>query len=52
MEVINKRRLFKTIGAVENIGYQEPGEFPKAMSMNGGFSGNSPRNGEMQRFKR
>ncbi|OMO94031.1 hypothetical protein COLO4_16551 [Corchorus olitorius] len=25
MAEINKRRLFKTIGAVENIGYQEPG---------------------------
>ncbi|KAA8517668.1 hypothetical protein F0562_015142 [Nyssa sinensis] len=28
VEEINKRRLFKTVGAVENIGYQEPGEFP------------------------
>lgn len=45
MEAINKRRLFKTIGSVENIGYQEPGEFPKEMSMTGGFSGNSLRNG-------
>ncbi|KAJ9694155.1 hypothetical protein PVL29_009910 [Vitis rotundifolia] len=51
MEMINKRRLFKTIGAVENIGYQEPGEFPKEMSLTGGFSGNSPRNSEKQRFK-
>lgn len=27
VEEINKRRLFKTIGAVENIGYHEPGDF-------------------------
>lgn len=26
MEEINKRRLFKTVGAVENIGFQEPGK--------------------------
>ncbi|XP_044472960.1 probable serine/threonine-protein kinase WNK5 [Mangifera indica] len=25
VEVINKRRLFKTVGAIENIGYHEPG---------------------------
>ena len=25
LEEINKRRLFKTVGAVENIGYHEPG---------------------------
>lgn len=25
VEEINKRRLFKTVGAVENIGYHEPG---------------------------
>ncbi|KAF8042167.1 hypothetical protein BT93_A0703 [Corymbia citriodora subsp. variegata] len=28
VEEINKRRLFKTVGAVENIGYQEPHDFP------------------------
>ncbi|KAJ7961103.1 putative Kinase [Quillaja saponaria] len=25
MEEINKRRMFKTVGAIENIGFQEPG---------------------------
>lgn len=27
VEEINKRRLFKTVGAVENIGYHEPAEY-------------------------
>lgn len=27
VEEINKRRFFKTVGAVENIGYHEPGDF-------------------------
>lgn len=36
MEMINKRRSFKTVGAVEDIGYQEPaGEFPKEMPFDG-----------------
>ena len=26
VEEINKRRLFKTVGAIENIGFQEPGQ--------------------------
>lgn len=26
VEEINKRRLFNTVGAIENIGFQEPGE--------------------------
>ncbi|KAK2647511.1 hypothetical protein Ddye_015000 [Dipteronia dyeriana] len=33
VEEINKRRLFKTVGAVENIGYYEPG------AAGGGFCG-------------
>ncbi|KAL7194909.1 hypothetical protein ACSBR1_035173 [Camellia fascicularis] len=40
VEMINKRRLFKTVGAVDNIGYKDPGEFSGKMSMFGEFSGN------------
>ncbi|KAI7997020.1 putative serine/threonine-protein kinase WNK5 [Camellia lanceoleosa] len=39
VEMINKRRLFKTVGVVENIGYKDPGEFSMKMSMFGEFSG-------------
>ncbi|KAI6698628.1 hypothetical protein NL676_018747 [Syzygium grande] len=37
---INKRRMFKTVGAVENIGFQEPCD----------FAGTSCRDSEKQRF--
>ncbi|XVF65931.1 hypothetical protein PTKIN_Ptkin09bG0290600 [Pterospermum kingtungense] len=42
MAQINKRRLFKTIGAMENIGFQEPGEASSgkkgpSSSLNGWF---------------
>lgn len=40
VEEISKRRLFNTIGAIENIGYHEPpGEFSSRMLVTGGFSG-------------
>ncbi|KAF7143344.1 hypothetical protein RHSIM_Rhsim05G0229600 [Rhododendron simsii] len=32
VEMINRRRLCKTVGAVEDIGYKEPGEFSGDMS--------------------
>ncbi|KAK1355558.1 putative serine/threonine-protein kinase WNK5 [Heracleum sosnowskyi] len=38
VEEINKRRLFNTVGAVENIGYHEPKEF-SSKDWNPGFSG-------------
>ncbi|KAF5941057.1 hypothetical protein HYC85_022224 [Camellia sinensis] len=46
VEMINKRRLFKTVGAVENIGYKDPGEFSGKMSMFGEFSGKASGNCE------
>ncbi|KAE8726704.1 hypothetical protein F3Y22_tig00006507pilonHSYRG00083 [Hibiscus syriacus] len=39
MAEINKRRLFKTIGAVENIGYQEPGEVSGKAYLENGIKG-------------
>lgn len=43
VEEINKRRLFKTVGAVENIGYHEPGgQFSEGKTFSsGGFLGRS-----------
>lgn len=38
MEEINKRRLFKTVGAVENIGYREPRDFSTRARPPGGRS--------------
>lgn len=38
VEEINKRRLFKTVGAVENIGYQEPRDFSTRARPLGGRS--------------
>nr|GLL36801.1 probable serine/threonine-protein kinase WNK5 [Ipomoea trifida] len=35
VEELNKRRLFKTVGAVENIGYHEPAEY--SCKRNGSF---------------
>nr|GME08791.1 probable serine/threonine-protein kinase WNK5 [Ipomoea batatas] len=35
VEEVNKRRLFKTVGAVENIGYHEPAEY--TCKRNGSF---------------
>ena len=32
VEEVNKRRLFKTVGAVENIGFQTPIEVPRKKS--------------------
>ncbi|KAL8093149.1 hypothetical protein AgCh_035149 [Apium graveolens] len=42
VEEINKRRLFNTVGAVENIGYHEPKEF-SSKDWNPGFSGRGAR---------
>ncbi|KAK8663663.1 hypothetical protein V6N13_083471 [Hibiscus sabdariffa] len=39
MAEINKRRLFKTIGAVENIGYQEPGKVSGKTYLEDGING-------------
>eukprot|EP00262_Sarcandra_glabra_P019410 TRINITY_DN7304_c0_g1_i1.p1 TRINITY_DN7304_c0_g1~~TRINITY_DN7304_c0_g1_i1.p1 ORF type:complete len:648 (-),score=88.48 TRINITY_DN7304_c0_g1_i1:298-2241(-) len=39
VEEVNKRRLFKTVGAVENIGFQTPCESPAMASPMGGGSG-------------
>ncbi|KAF5178420.1 Serine/threonine-protein kinase WNK2 [Thalictrum thalictroides] len=47
MEEMNKRRLFKTVGAVENIGYHAPYEVssgPKSSSKGNGCSSRSSRN--------
>lgn len=38
VEEINKRRLFNTVGAVENIGFHEPKEF-SSKDWSPGFSG-------------
>ncbi|GAV77175.1 Pkinase domain-containing protein [Cephalotus follicularis] len=44
VEEINRRRLFNTVAAVENIGFQEPGgEFLGKMSTTGDFKGRSQR---------
>ncbi|XP_057468707.1 probable serine/threonine-protein kinase WNK5 [Actinidia eriantha] len=51
VEEIKKRRLFKTVGALENIGYEDPGEFHGDMSMYGEFSRRSSGNCERQRFE-
>ncbi|KAI3473101.1 hypothetical protein Pfo_030393 [Paulownia fortunei] len=39
VEEINKRRLFKTVGAVEHIGYHEPGGFSGGKVTSGVFPG-------------
>ena len=51
VEEIKKRHLFKTVDAVENIGYKEPGEFSGDMSMYGGFSRRSSGNCERKRLE-
>lgn len=52
VEEINNRRLFKTVGAVENIGYREPTESSRSKGrMGSGLSGKTPRNGHKQGFK-
>ena len=43
MAEINKRRLFKTIGAVENIGFQEPGEVSGKACLGGNLNGRISR---------
>ncbi|KAK3015332.1 hypothetical protein RJ639_007275 [Escallonia herrerae] len=44
VEEINKRRLFKTVGAIENIGYHEPAGYSSQM-------GGGPINGGKQGFE-
>ncbi|KAE8694928.1 putative serine/threonine-protein kinase WNK4 [Hibiscus syriacus] len=39
MAEIDKRRLFKTIGAVENIGYQDPGEVSRKAYLEDSING-------------
>ncbi|KAK6118206.1 hypothetical protein DH2020_047992 [Rehmannia glutinosa] len=52
VEEINKRRLFKTVGAVEHIGYQEPGSYSSGGKMTGGvFPGKSVK-GKSDKRKR
>ncbi|XP_030963613.1 probable serine/threonine-protein kinase WNK4 isoform X1 [Quercus lobata] len=50
VEEVNKRRLFKTVGAVENIGFQAPIEVSKNVSQPSGdtFSMRSTKNGRKQ----
>lgn len=50
VEEVNKRRLFKTVGAVENIGFQAPIEVSKNVSRPSGdaFSMRSTKNGRKQ----
>ena len=43
MAEINKRRLFNTIGAVENIGFQEPGEVSGKACLGGNLNGRISR---------
>ncbi|KAG8377116.1 hypothetical protein BUALT_Bualt09G0135000 [Buddleja alternifolia] len=51
VEEINKRRLFKTVGAVENIGYHEPSDFSSGKTIAGIFPGKSSRESQMRGFK-
>ncbi|KAE8039402.1 hypothetical protein FH972_011819 [Carpinus fangiana] len=44
VEEVNKRRLFKTVGAVENIGFQAPCVVSKKESRPSGGGGGSPGN--------
>lgn len=39
VEEINKRRMFKTVGAVENIGYYDPSDFSGNLLAKGGGGG-------------
>lgn len=49
VEEVNKRRLFKTVGAVENIGFQSPIEVSKNVSQpSGACSMRSTKNGRKQ----
>ncbi|XP_058214744.1 probable serine/threonine-protein kinase WNK5 [Rhododendron vialii] len=50
VDMINRRRLCKTVGAMEDIGYKEPGEFSGDMSIYGDFSGRSSENREGKGF--
>ncbi|XVF37426.1 hypothetical protein REPUB_Repub20aG0006800 [Reevesia pubescens] len=43
MAEINKRRLFKTIGAVENIGFQEPGKVSGKACLDSSLNGRISR---------
>lgn len=52
VEMINRRRLCKTVGAVVDIGYKDPGEFSGDISMYGDFCRTSSGNLEGQGFKR
>ncbi|KAJ8649776.1 hypothetical protein MRB53_002799 [Persea americana] len=40
VEEVNKRRLFRTVGDVESIGFQAPSELPRKALM---FKGSSSR---------
>lgn len=50
VEEINKRRLFKTVGAVEHIGYHDPHKFSSGMT--GFFQGKCIRESGTRRFNR
>ncbi|KAF8402503.1 hypothetical protein HHK36_010588 [Tetracentron sinense] len=54
VEEVNKRRLSKTVGAVENIGFQSPYELSGKASrpMVGACSVRAPRDGKKQGLKR
>ncbi|KAK7301577.1 hypothetical protein RJT34_12444 [Clitoria ternatea] len=54
VEEVNRRRLFKTVGAVEHIGFQTPFEFTKkkSQSIYGSFDVKSSRSTKGEQFKK
>lgn len=54
VEEVNKRRLFKTVGAVENIGFQAPCDVTTKWSQHACVAPNenSPRSGKGGKIKR
>ena len=54
VEEVNKRRLFKTVGAVENIGFQAPCDVTTKRShhVSAAPNENSPRRGKGEKNKR
>ena len=52
VEEVNKRRLFKTVGAVENIGFQTPCEISRKKSQPcGALDVNSSRSGKEENLR-
>ncbi|PIN08201.1 Serine/threonine protein kinase [Handroanthus impetiginosus] len=51
VEEIHKRRLFKTVGAVEHIGFHEPACVPHGKMTNGIFPGKSIKESGIRGFK-